>query len=313
VKRGFSTLVDICNRDAGCESRLSKRSREILASENNSQGRPAWAEKDIALEDRYSIELRWHELDDSLNSEPESNLPRSGEPAKAPKYSNMNRLPIPSAAELLTILAALVLPPAAIVSGALGQNWVSQGSSDPGKIQTAPGTASNSRAEYSASPHCDIAGKKEITITCHYTATPAADSRSEKHPRIVLNDAVLSFKTNQDNHMHVELTFTNEEMNSISDSLPVYLAIDDDSGSNYLRRLLPHINLRNLAPGSQQAMSERLLVPALQPRHYIIRLWIPNPDPYLKFEPSHNFLLSSVGVPNQESGMNTIATFSVVR
>jgi hypothetical protein len=225
----------------------------------------------------------------------------------------MNGFRVSRSTEPLKILAAFVLSLAILVSGAIGQDRTRQASSEIGKMQSAAGTASNSRAESSTSPHCDTAGKKEITITCHYTASPAADSRSDKHPRIVLNDAVLSFKTNQDNHMHVELTFTNEGMNSISDSLPVYLAIDDDSGSNYVRRLLPHINLRNLAPGSQQAMSERLLVPALQPRHYIIRLWIPNPDPDLKFEPSHNFLLSSVGVPNQETGMNTIATFSVVR
>ena len=129
----------------------------------------------------------------------------------------------------------------------------------------------------------------------------------------MLNNAVLLFKTSNESHMHVELTFTNEGTDSISDGRLVYLAIDDDSGRNYVRRLLPHIDFRTLVPGAQRTISERLLVPALQPRHYVIRLWIPNPDPALKFDTAHNLLLSSVGVPDPETGLNMIAAFSVVR
>jgi len=164
-----------------------------------------------------------------------------------------------------------------------------------------------------ASPRCDIAGTKAIRITCHYTASPAADSGSGQEPRVVLNDAFLSFKTRDDNYMHVDLTFTNAGKNAISDARPVYLAIDDDAGSNYIRRLLPHVDFRSLAPGVPQTFSERLLAPALQPRQYIVRLWIPNPDPSMKFDPAHNFLLSSAGVPDAKSGLNLIAKFSVTR
>jgi hypothetical protein len=224
----------------------------------------------------------------------------------------MNGFLIPKATELLTILAAFVLPLAILGPLAIGQDRTRQASSETRKMQSVAGADSSSRTESSAAPRCDTVGKKEITITCHYSASPAANPRSNREPRIVLNDAALSFKTSHDSHMHVELTFTNEGTNLISDGRSVYLAIDDDSGRNYVRRLLPHIDFRSLAPGAQQTISERLLVPALRPRHYTIRLWIPNPDPNLKFDPAHNLLLSSVGVPDPESGLNLIATFSVV-
>jgi len=51
--------------------------------------------------------------------------------------------------------------------------------------------------------------------------------------------------------------------------------------------------------------------PALQPGRYFLRLWIPNPDPALKFDPARNLLLSNEGVPEPKSGLNRIATISV--
>lgn len=196
-------------------------------------------------------------------------------------------------AKLILALAIFAIP-------AIGQDGAGHASSVPG-------------TESSTSPHCDIAVTKAIRITCHYTASPAADSGSDQEPRVVLNDAFLSFKTRDDNYMHVDLTFTNGGKNAISAALPVYLSIDDDAGNNYIRRLLPHVDFRSLAPGVPQTFSERLLAPALQPRQYVVRLWIPNPDPTLKFDPAHNFLLSSAGVPDAKSGLNLIAKFSATR
>jgi hypothetical protein len=224
----------------------------------------------------------------------------------------MSGFQISRAQELLTRLAAFILPLVILTSQALGGDRTRQASSQTGSLRSAPGAAGNSGAQSSASPRCETAGKQEITITCHYKALPADNPRSDKETRIVLNDAVLSFKTSNESYMHVELTFTNESTNMISDGRQIYLAIDDDSGRNYVRRLLPHIDFRNLSPGVRKTISERLLVPALQPGHYNIQLWIPSSTTELKFDPGHNFLLSSTGVANKETGLNLIATFSVV-
>jgi hypothetical protein len=212
----------------------------------------------------------------------------------------MNAFRFPRTTDLFTMGAKLILALAIFAIPAIGQNGAGHASSVPG-------------TESSTSPHCDIAGAKAIRITCHYTASPAADPGSNPEPRVVLNDAFLSFKTRDDNYMHVDLTFTNAGKNAVSDALPVYLSIDDDAGNNYVRRLLPHVDFRSLAPGVPQTFSERLLAPALQPRQYVVRLWIPNPDPTMKFDSAHNFLLSSAGVPDAKSGLNLIAKFSVTR
>lgn len=224
----------------------------------------------------------------------------------------MNAFRFPTAKGLLTIVAGFTLSLAIPVSPTMGQNEGHQSSADVNKTQSAS-AVTGPRTEPSTSPHCDIAGTKAITITCHYSALAVTEPGGNREPRIVLNDAVLSFKTRDDNYMHVILTFTNDGKTTISDAHPVYLAIDDEMGNNYVRRLLPHVDFRTLLPGIQQSFSERLLAPALQPRRYIARLWIPNPDPSLKTDPAHNFLLTSVGVPDSESGLNLIANFSVTR
>jgi hypothetical protein len=213
--------------------------------------------------------------------------------------------------EALKMPTALILPLAILVSPALGQDRTRQAFLETGKMQSVPGVALNSRTESSPAPHCDITGTKAIRITCHYTLSPATYPGNNREPRIVLNDATLSFKTRDDNYMHVVLTFTNDGKNAVADLHPVYLAIDDEAGNNYVRRLLPHVDFRSLLPGVPQTFSERLLAPALGPRNYIARLWIPNPDPSLKTDPAHNFLLSSAGVPDSESGLNLVAKFSV--
>jgi len=130
---------------------------------------------------------------------------------------------------------------------------------------------------------------------------------------MVLNHAEFSFKTKRDNWMRVELTFSNAGAAKMAEVRQMYLAVDDAEGHNYIRRVLPHADLRSLAPGDRQTFSDRLLIPALRPGSYVIHLWIPDPDPSLQFNSAHNVLLSSVGVPDRKSGLNTLATFAVVR
>lgn len=112
--------------------------------------------------------------------------------------------------------------------------------------------------------------------------------------------------------MHVDLTFTNEGTTRISDALSAYLVIDDDAGQNRVRRVLQQVDFRKIAPRQRLAFSEWLLIGSFRPGHYTIYLWIPDPDPSLEFNAAHNFLLSSVGVADQQTGLNTLASFTVM-
>lgn len=113
--------------------------------------------------------------------------------------------------------------------------------------------------------------------------------------------------------MRVELTFTNASGHAISETRTVYIAIDDDAGENHIRRPLPRVDFTKLVPGQSTTFSDVLRAPAFQPGHYKIYLWIPSSDPSLKFDATRNFLLSNSGVPDEKSGLNTIAAFTVVR
>jgi hypothetical protein len=184
---------------------------------------------------------------------------------------------------------------------------------DPGfdQLQGAPLETADAQATAATAPRCEIAGKNEITIVCEYSAISSHAAIPSGEPKIVLNRAFLSFKTNTESQMRVELTFTNAEATQVSSARSVYLAIDDDSGQNYVRRVLPHIDLRKLTQDQPSAFSERLLTAAFQPGHYIIKLWIP--DPSEMFNPVHNWLLSSNGVPDRATGLNIVAKFTVAR
>jgi len=160
-------------------------------------------------------------------------------------------------------------------------------------------------------PRCQITGKDVITITCTYTATPRAARTSKRDLGVALNRAKLSLKTDDANDMQVELTFTNTGSAQIADALTVYLAIDDDAANNYVRRVLPSVDFRKLTHGTPLSFSETLRIAAFPPGHYTIHLWIPDPDPALKFDPAHSFLLSSVGVANPATGLNVVAHFTV--
>jgi Domain of unknown function (DUF4832) len=181
------------------------------------------------------------------------------------------------------------------------------------KVQSGSGVPDSAPSRSSSASPCETAGKEEITIACSYTPTPHSASKDINTPRIVLNRIMISFEPNAESHMVVQLTFTNEETARISDARTSYLAIDDDAGQNHVRRVLQRVDFRKLAPGQRLTFSDRLLVGSFRPGHYTIYLWIPNPDPALKFNPARNFLLSSLGVADTVTGLNTLARFSVVQ
>jgi len=162
-------------------------------------------------------------------------------------------------------------------------------------------------------PHCRINGTSDIAIHCDYKQMPLRSAQSPGEPQIALNRAELSFNTKDDNWMRLELRFTRKDHVPISVARPVYIAVDDDAGHNFIRRPLPNVNLAGLIPGRSAHFQERLFVPSLQPGHYHINLWIPSDDPEFKFNAAHNLLLSSYGVGDDETRLNRIAEFSVKR
>ncbi len=159
---------------------------------------------------------------------------------------------------------------------------------------------------------CKTVGReKKIKITCNYRSVLPSGPKEQYVPRIVLNRSALSFKTNEESYLRIELTFTNESRARIRDTRAIYLAIDDDAGHNYLRRELRRVDFRRLDPGKALTVSDQLLAGALAPGHYVVHLWIPSPEPSLKFDPAGNLLLSSAGVPDPTTGLNTLAEFQV--
>jgi hypothetical protein len=163
-----------------------------------------------------------------------------------------------------------------------------------------------------APSRCEAAGRQEITIMCDYAAAPRAPSDDGKTTRIVLNRILISFEPTDESHMRVNLTFTNGGTTRISRAHTAYLVIDDDAGVNHVRRVLQQVDFRKIAPGQRLAFSEWLLISSFRPGHYTIYLWIPDPDPSLKFIAAHNLLLSSVGVADPQTGLNTLASFTVM-
>lgn len=168
----------------------------------------------------------------------------------------------------------------------------------------------NPQASASA-PQCDVIGTSDLTITCAYSASSSVDADRRAAPRIILNHAVISFNPSNESHMRVQLSFTNDSGSKIADQRTVYLAIDDEKGENHMRRPLPHVDFTKLEPGRLTKFQETLLAPAFSPGPYIISIWIPSTDPSWKFDPAHNFLFSSAGVPDPATGLNQIAKFTV--
>jgi hypothetical protein len=111
--------------------------------------------------------------------------------------------------------------------------------------------------------------------------------------------------------MRVGLTFTNGTSHKIAERRTVYISIDDQKGQNQMRRPLPRVDFATLEPGRSTKFEETLLAPAFSAGTYIVSIWIPSTNPSLKFNPAHNFLLSSKGVPDWAAGVNRIAEFTV--
>jgi hypothetical protein len=162
-----------------------------------------------------------------------------------------------------------------------------------------------------AAPDCRTIGTNELAITCAYIADSFVGADRRTVPRIILNRAVISLIPSDGNPMRVELTFTNGTSRKISERRTVYLSIDDEKGQNHMRRPLPHVDFATLEPGKGTKFEETLLAPGFSAGTYIVSIWIPSIDPSLKFNPAHNFLLSSKGVPDWAAGLNRIAEFTV--
>lgn len=122
---------------------------------------------------------------------------------------------------------------------------------------------------------------------------------------------MVSFDERNESMMLVQLTLTNEDAEPLLDARKVSLTIDDDANRNYLRRALPQVDLRKLAPGKSSTYSERFLAGAFSPGHYLFHLCISGPDSSRTVTSSNNLLLSSDGVPNLATGLNTVADFTV--
>lgn len=181
-------------------------------------------------------------------------------------------------------------------------------------LATTPGIRTDAKTatrQFPDATKCDVAGATKITISCDYTPAPHDANATNAAPRIVLNHATLSFETNDESHMKIELTFTNQSAAAISENRSVFIAIDEPSGKNHVRRPLPQVDLRKLAPRQSLTFSETLLAPAFPRGDYVVHLWIPSSDPALKFDAAHNLLLSNVGVPDSATGLNTLANFTV--
>jgi Domain of unknown function (DUF4832) len=196
-------------------------------------------------------------------------------------------------------LASLCWPGAKSKLDKFIQDRKSSGATPPASSETATG------------PRCEVIGDRDKKITCTYTPTTRSSRESKDEIRIVLNGAVLSFGTIRDSYMLVDLTFTNEGAGFIPGPHTVYLTIDDESGQNMVRRVLPKVDFSKLSPGVPTTFSERFLIGGFRPGHYTISLMIPNSDPSLKNNPERNILLSSEGVTGPMIGSNTIAHFNV--
>ena len=161
-----------------------------------------------------------------------------------------------------------------------------------------------------AGPLCRTIGTDKVTITCAYTAGSSVDADSRTNPRIILNRVVISLIPSDGKPMHVELTFTDGRGTRVADQRTVYLSIDDEKGENHMRRPLPGVDFSKLEPGKPMKFQETLFAPAFSAGQYVVSLWIPSSVSSLKFDPAHNFLLSSQGVPDRATGLNRLAEFA---
>jgi hypothetical protein len=172
--------------------------------------------------------------------------------------------------------------------------------------------SAQARPHDSTASKCQATGKAEIRIDCAYNTAHANEaSEEQKEAEILLDHARITFEPAHESRMHIELTFTNKGSIALAEARTVYIEFDDEAGENHIRRPLPHVDLKKLESGATMMFTDQLLAPALQSGHYRVYLWIPNPDPRLKFDATHNLLLGNEGVPERGNGLNQIAVISV--
>ncbi len=210
----------------------------------------------------------------------------------------------------LSKLTAAILNAAFAIGVSLGLNAASTRAAHKGGVESTSNVPV-STPEVVGAPKCETARAREITITCSYTGTPRVPSEAKNSSRLVLNRAVISLDPKEEGNLHLELTFTNEGEGRMFENRQVYFAIDDDHGRNYVRRVLRKVDFSKFAQGERRTFSEELIVAIFPSGHYIIHLWIPDPDPAKKFNAANAFLLSSVGVADPAAGLNTLADFTV--
>lgn len=181
-------------------------------------------------------------------------------------------------------------------------------SNRPAEARSLHQQQSNPQSPKAVPQKCETTGEDILTINCSYLRQKHFASGNS---RIALIRASFSFKTKDESHMRLELTFANEGADALNEFRPVYLAIDDGRGQNHVRRALPRVDLTKIKPGQRLTFSETLLTPAFSPGDYVIHLWIPSKDPARRFDSSQNLLLRGAGIANPESGLNTLGTFTV--
>lgn len=200
---------------------------------------------------------------------------------------------------------------AVILSPAAAEETTGGGVPQRSPRQTSSQASALSRNRASSQPRCETKGEEQIVITCSYRSAPRPASQDKSVSRVVLTRAVISFRPDDSSNMLAKLTFTNTGKSRSREARTVYLEVDDNAGNNYVRRSLPTVDFRKLSPGKPVTFSEPLRVSAFPPGPYTIALWIPSSEPAFKFNPAHNFLVNSVGVPDPRSGLNILAQFTV--
>jgi len=148
----------------------------------------------------------------------------------------------------------------------------------------------------------------EATVDCSYPAV-SQNRTYVARAQIVLDRAVLTFGLRDESRMHVRLTFSNIGHAMIAELRTVYIEFDDASGKNYIRRPLPHVDLRAIPPDGTATFDDMFLVAALRSGNYTVALWIPSPDERFRFQPSRNLLLENAR--ESKRGLNEIAIIAI--
>ena len=153
---------------------------------------------------------------------------------------------------------------------------------------------------------CKSAGDVSIVLECSFPVESI--KRRETARQIALTRVAIRFRPEEESQMQVDLTFTNLGSSVFNENRILYIEVDDINGKNYIRRPLPHVDFRELAPGMSKTFREVLLVPALRPNKYSVRLWIPSSEPAWKFDSGHNLLLAGAVI---DQSTNLIAAITV--